>query len=40
MRVFVGLVVQPFVAAGLAFVSSPLMEWSGPRNLRKFSERV
>jgi hypothetical protein len=29
MRVFVGLVVQPFVAAGLAFVSSPLMEWSG-----------
>ena len=29
MRVFLGLVVQPVVAAGLAFVSSPLMEWSG-----------
>jgi hypothetical protein len=29
MRVFLVLVVQPFVAAGLAFVSSPLMEWSG-----------
>jgi hypothetical protein len=28
-RIFLGLMVQPFIAAGLAFVSSPLMEWSG-----------